>query len=128
MTLRLWIVALATMVMVGTAGPSSAEDPGAGLSGMLDPASCSDESERRAIEVEFKRAVAIADLCDKTSLQRFLSEELSALNRGCEAMGASFLTGYASLLADPGKIPLTCADVRTLISTVNKAFQDAMGE
>ena len=128
MMLRLWIAALATMVVVGAAGPSSAEDPGEGLLGLLDPASCSDESERNAIEVEIKRATAIADLCDKTSFERLLSEELAALDRGCKAMEASFLTGYALLLADPGKIPLTCADFRMFLSTVNKAFQDAMNE
>ena len=128
MMLRLWVAALATMVMVGTVGQSSAEESREGLLGMLDPASCSDESERSAIAVEAKRTTAIADLCDKTSLERLFSEELSALHRGCEAMEVSFLTGYASLLADPRKVPLTCADVRALLSTVNKAFQDAMGE
>ena len=128
MMLRIWIAALAMMVMVGTAVQSSAEDAAEGLLGMLDPASCSDESERRAIEVEAKRVVAIADLCEATTSERLFSSELSSLDRGCDAMETSFVTSYAALLADPEKTEFTCEDIRALLSTVNKAFQDAMNE
>ena len=38
------------------------------------------------------------------------------------------MTSYASLLADPDKIEITCADIRSLLSTINKAFRDAVNE
>ena len=123
---RIWIVVLATLLSVGIVDQSSAEEPLEGLSRLS--AMCSDESASKAIEVEAKRALAIAKLCDATILERLFSSELSGLDRGCNAVKTSFLTSYASLLADPEKAELTCADVRTLLSTVNRSFRDAMNE
>ena len=128
MMLRICIAALATMVMVGTVGQSSAEESREGLLGMLDPASCSDESEKRAAGVEAKRTKAILDLCEATRGERLWSSELSALDRACRAVESSLVNSYASLLADPEKVTLTCADIGTLFSTANKAYRDAMSE
>ncbi len=126
----MWIAALATMVSVGGTGKSSAEEPLEGLSGLIarDSASCSDESVVRTMVVEVKRAMATAQLCDETSVKRLLSPDLAPLDRGCNAMETSFLTSYASLLADPEKTEISCADGLSLVSTANKAFRDAMNE
>ena len=124
---RVWIVALATMVIIGTVGRSPAEEP---YEGLLAPdlASCTDASVRDSIRAEAIRMKAIANLCDETEFERLFSTELSALDRGCKAVETTFVTAYTSLLADPEKLKLTCADMQTLLSTAHKAFRDAVNE
>ena len=128
--LRICIGAVVGMMSLGVVETSFGEDGLEGLSGLIamDSPSCSDDVVMRRTEGEFGRLRAILELCDATSLGRLFNSDLAGLNSGCDAVEVSTLTNLVSILADPEKSEITCADKLSLLLTVNKAFRDGVAQ